>query len=76
MRLSEAKLLSELGQEKAIVLLDDCFSELDPGRQERLLELLSHYPQVFVTSATPLQLPNQAHTLTVEQGRIDPQPEN
>lgn len=76
LRLSEAHLLSELGQEKAIVLLDDCFSELDPGRQTRLLELLSHYPQVFVTSATPLNLPQKAHTLTVEQGRIDTRAEN
>ncbi len=75
LRLAEARMLTELGQEKAIILLDDCFSELDPGRQERLLTELADYPQVFVTSATPLDLPAATTILQVSQGTILPEPE-
>ena len=76
LRLAEAQLLTELGGEAAVILLDDCFSELDPGRQEQLLELLEAYPQVFVTSATPLPLPGETSYLYVEDGQIRALPES
>ncbi len=76
LRLAEAQLLTELGGEAAVILLDDCFSELDPGRQKQLLELLEAYPQVFVTSATPLPLPGQTSYLYVEDGQVRPLPES
>lgn len=76
LRLAEARLLTEIGDEAAVVLLDDCFSELDPGRQEQLLALLEDYPQVFVTSATPLPLPREASYLFVEDGQVRPLPES
>jgi recombinational DNA repair ATPase RecF len=49
-------------------LLDDCFSELDPGRQHRLLELVLESPQVFVSTASPLTLGVPCHHIRVENG--------
>ncbi len=54
LRLAEAEVLTERSGESAMVLLDDCLSELDPGRQERLLSSLSAYRQVFLTTAVPV----------------------
>lgn len=70
LRLAQARAMAERGSESTIILLDDCFSELDPGRQERLLELLSGYPQVFVTTATPLQPSLEANVFQVRDGKI------
>lgn len=72
LRLAEARVLSERGGERAIVLLDDCFSELDGSRQQRLLTLLEDYPQVLVTSATPLDLRVDAKVMRVEGGAVHP----
>lgn len=48
LKLAEAKILSEINEEKPIVLLDDVLSELDNKRQDFLLNNISGY-QVFVT---------------------------
>ena len=70
LRLAEAEVLTERSGESAMVLLDDCLSELDPGRQERLLSSLSAYRQVFLTTAVPVGgLPGALWR--VEAGRIE-----
>ncbi len=56
LRLAEAAVLGQ--DEGALMLLDDCFSELDPGRQGRLVEILAEWPQVFLTATSrPGQVP-------------------
>lgn len=54
LRLAEARQLSRHQTEGAILLLDDAFSELDPGKRERLLALLPEFSQVLVSSAIPV----------------------
>ena len=52
LRLAEAKVMAEINREKSIILLDDCFSELDGGRVRLLVSyLLSLNCQVFITAA-------------------------
>ena len=55
MKLAETDLLGADGP-RPVVLLDDVFSELDPGRAERLAELLADRGQVIVTTADPAAL--------------------
>lgn len=52
MKLAETDLLGVDGP-RPVVLLDDVFSELDPGRAERLADLLGDRGQVIVTTADP-----------------------
>jgi DNA replication and repair protein RecF len=56
MKLAETDLLSADGP-APVVLLDDVFSELDPQRSERALELLLARGQVLVTMADLSSLP-------------------
>jgi DNA replication and repair protein RecF len=70
LRLAQARLLDQIGGEPAVILLDDCFSELDPDRQQRLLEVVLEAPQVFVTTAGPLSLNVPCHQLRVVEGQI------
>jgi DNA replication and repair protein RecF len=55
MKLAETDLLGADGP-RPVVLLDDVFSELDPGRAERLAALLADRGQVVVTTADPTAL--------------------
>ncbi|MBS2035448.1 DNA replication/repair protein RecF [bacterium] len=70
MRLAQAEMLLEIGKERPVVLLDDCFSELDPGRQARLLRWLEGASQVLITTATPLGLSPEHRLYRVDQGRV------
>jgi DNA replication and repair protein RecF len=72
LRLSQAEILQQVGKERPVVLLDDCFSELDPGRQARLLEWLQAAPQVLITTATPLRLTTPHRHYRVEAGEVTP----
>lgn len=72
LRLAQADILRDLGRESPVVLLDDCFSELDPQRQARLLEWLSDCGQVLITTATPLELHQEHLHFRVEQGQVRP----
>jgi len=56
LKLAETDLLGEDGP-RPVVLLDDVFSELDPERSERALELLLARGQVLVTMADLAALP-------------------
>ncbi|HSM38383.1 MAG TPA: DNA replication and repair protein RecF [Candidatus Limnocylindrales bacterium] len=57
MKLAERDLLGEDGAPAPVVLLDDVFSELDPERSGRALELLLERGQVLVTTADLMALP-------------------
>lgn len=70
MRLAQAEMLLEIGKERPVVLLDDCFSELDPGRQARLLRWLEGASQVLITTATPLDLSPEHRLYRVDEGRV------
>ncbi|MBQ7569018.1 DNA replication/repair protein RecF [bacterium] len=51
MRLAEALYIGRAISNPAIILLDDCFSELDQGRCSRLFDYLSGLGQIIITSA-------------------------
>ena len=51
LRLGEAAFLTEALNEPSVIMLDDCFSELDDGRCQRLLDIVSKFGQVLVTTA-------------------------
>jgi len=71
LRLGEARVMSESLGEGALVLLDDCLSELDVGRGQRLLEILAGFRQVFLTTTTlPASIPDCARVLRVAGGTI------
>ncbi len=71
LRLAEARVLTDGCGEGALVLLDDCFSELDPGRRVRLMEILSGWPQVFLTATSmPCDPPVGTTVLQVVAGTI------
>jgi DNA replication and repair protein RecF len=57
LKLAETDLLAEDDGPAPIVLLDDVFSELDPERSERGLDLLRQRGQVLVTITDPGLLP-------------------
>lgn len=72
LRLAEARVMGESAEEAALVLLDDCLSELDVGRGQRLLEILGGYRQVFLTTTTPPpNLPECAGLFRVVAGSLE-----
>jgi DNA replication and repair protein RecF len=74
LKLAETDLLAEGGGPAPIVLLDDVFSELDPERSERGLDLLRRRGQVLVTITDPgLLAARHRHRVpvwTVGDGRL------
>ncbi|HET6379459.1 MAG TPA: DNA replication/repair protein RecF [candidate division Zixibacteria bacterium] len=73
MKLAERQLLAGDTAGMPIVLLDDVFSELDPERSERALDLLLDHGQVLVTMADPAALPpgrRGVPTWEVGEGRL------
>jgi DNA replication and repair protein RecF len=74
LKLAERDLLGSDGAPTPIVLLDDVFSELDPDRSGRALELLLERGQVLVTTADLEALPAKRRrgvpTWSVGDGRL------
>ena len=71
LKLSEATVLSEILEEKPVLLLDDVLSELDSKRQDYLLNKIDGY-QVFITCCEhndKKQL-QDGKLFVVNQGRI------
>ncbi len=70
LKLAELQHLESTTQDKALLLLDDVFSELDASRQEKLLEQLAGR-QSFLTSATLHGTPqSNAVYYHVEEGEL------
>ena len=67
LRIVAYQLLDERHGRPPILLLDDVFSELDPGRAEGVTALLPH-GQVFVTSAREDEVPEMGRRWRVAEG--------
>jgi len=61
LKLAEAQVIGQRRGELPILLLDDCFSELDNRRAGWLLELLGSFQQVLVTSAAATESLRKAY---------------
>ncbi len=74
LRLVEAATVREARSTSPMILLDDIFAELDPGRSERLLELIEETPgQVILTAPKPSDLEVRRGALTrwrISSGKI------
>lgn len=59
---------------KPVLLLDEIFAELDPGRKEMLVELFGEFGQIFLTSASeiPETLSSSARRFKIENGAVFP----
>lgn len=68
-KLAERELLLRDTGEEPVLLLDDVLSELDAGRQDFVLNKLSH-GQVFITCCETDRLTSIGQVLTIENGRI------
>lgn len=55
-----------------VIILDDVFAELDRGRRERLMSLVSGYEQVIVTAAVEGDIPEgqEWHRVSVDAGQL------
>lgn len=77
LKMGEVELFQASGREKAVVLLDDVFSELDRSRRRQLLDfLLDREGQAFITTALPLgelvDVPrNSLQIFYVDKGKIN-----
>ncbi len=69
LRIAAFGLLEDRHDRPPILLLDDVFSELDPGRSEGVIELLPK-GQVFVTSAREDEVPLAGRRWRVSSGSI------
>ena len=69
LRVAAYRVLLERRQTPPVLLLDDVFSELDPGRGERLVGQLPA-GQVFVTSARAEEVPLVGDRWTVSGGGL------
>jgi DNA replication and repair protein RecF len=69
LRIAAYEVISEQRALVPILLLDDVFSELDPGRSQRLVERLPD-GQVFVTSAREEEVPLVGQRWSVSGGNV------
>jgi DNA replication and repair protein RecF len=70
LRLAAYRVISDRRATAPVLLLDDVFSELDPGRSARLVERLPG-GQVFVTSARSEEVPLVGTRWRVDAGRVE-----
>ena len=69
MRLASYRLLEERHGQPPVLLLDDVFSELDPGRSAGVIDLLPR-GQVFVTSARDDAIATDGRRWQVAEGEV------
>ncbi len=55
LKLSLCSIIQEKTGQYPVFLLDDVFSELDPARRQKLIDLIPQNMQVFITAAEPVQ---------------------
>jgi DNA replication and repair protein RecF len=74
LKLAELKLIEEVVGEPPLLLLDDVLAELDPKRQNQLLETIQDHFQTLITTthlqAFDSQWLKASQILTVEAGKI------
>ena len=69
LKLAQRELQKRDTGEEPVLLLDDVLSELDPGRQDFVLNQIST-GQVFITCCEPGRFTKLGRTVEIEQGRI------
>ena len=76
LKLAEAQMLSEMSGDQPVILLDDVMSELDATRRARVLDRISSYEQVLVTTADPGLTETfgerDKHRIGIDSGRAVP----
>ncbi len=75
LRMVEAETIRETRGRETVILLDDVFAELDPGRSERIVEWIDREGggQVILTSPKPSDFQVHGHSLprwTMREGRL------
>jgi DNA replication and repair protein RecF len=69
LRIGAYRIIEEVRDQKAILLLDDVFSELDNDRAERVVSLVDA-GQVFVTTARHDEVPIRGRRWSVSEGSV------
>jgi len=69
LKLAQRELMGRESGEIPVLLLDDVLSELDPGRQDFVLNQISQ-GQVFITCCEPGQFTKLGKTIEVDKGKI------
>ena len=69
LKLAQFKVIEKSTQETPLLCIDDVGISFDKTREAKLLEKVSTFEQVFLTSCQPEQL--QGHLLHVDDGRVE-----
>ena len=69
LKLAQRELLRREMGEEPLLLLDDVLSELDPGRQDFVLNQITK-GQVFITACEPGRFTKLGKTIEIDKGRI------
>ena len=69
LKLAQRKLMADQSGEIPVLLLDDVLSELDPGRQDFVLNQITE-GQVFITCCEPGRFTKLGKTVEIEKGNI------
>ncbi len=69
LKLAQRALMEKESGETPVLLLDDVLSELDPGRQDFVLNQI-HEGQVFITCCEPERFTTLGKTIEIKQGKI------
>ena len=69
LKLAQRELMSRESGEIPVLLLDDVLSELDPGRQDFVLNQISQ-GQVFITCCEPGQFTKLGKTIEIHKGKL------
>ena len=73
LKLAQRELMGREAGELPVLLLDDVLSELDPGRQDFVLNQISQ-GQVFITCCEPGQFTKLGKTIEIYKGQIKENP--
>ena len=69
LKLAQRELMAREWGEEPVLLLDDVLSELDPGRQDFVLNQIVS-GQVFITCCEPGRFTRLGKTMEIKQGRV------
>ena len=69
LKLAQRKLMQSQSGEIPVLLLDDVLSELDPGRQDFVLNQITE-GQVFITCCEPGRFTKLGQTVQIKQGKV------
>lgn len=73
LKLAVYEMLQQKRRTQPILLLDEIFAELDPGRAQHLMELFSEVNQLFLTTASepPVTITNHVRRFRIAHGTIE-----